>query len=172
MALLAGALGVAAFLGSARDGSRRLDERAFDVIRAKEAEAAPSFELEDLNGRPVRLEDFRGRVVVLGASPAATKCGKWDSWRGHLGDRDLVVVAVNYQEALGPVQAFVRELGVSFPVLLDPAGAVAALYRVQALPSTYLIDRDGVLAGLAVGYRAWEAPEAGAYLRELMTARR
>lgn len=87
-----------------------------------------------------------------------------------LGDRGLTVVAVNVKEGRAAVEGFVRELGLTVPVLLDSSGEVGDRYRLQALPTTYFIGRDLTLAGLALGYRDWESAGARAYLAELLAA--
>ena len=174
-ALLVSALAAAAFLGTVRDGVGRGSTRPFDVIRAKAVEPAPAFELRDLAGRVVRLDDFRGRVVVLNfwatwCEPCREEMPAMMRLARDLGDRGLVVVAVNVKEGPRAVEAFVRELGLTLPVLLDSTGEVGERYRLRALPTTYFIGRDGTLAGLALGYRDWESAGARAYLAELLAA--
>jgi cytochrome c biogenesis protein CcmG, thiol:disulfide interchange protein DsbE len=171
--LLGGALAAAALLGSARDGARPAGPRGFDVVRAKDVEPAPDFALTALDGSRVRLRDLRGRVVLLNfwatwCAPCRDEMPALARLGVELGDRGLAVLAVNHQEAPDVVAAFARELGVTVPVLLDSAGDVAERYRVQALPTTYLIGRDGTLAGVVLGYRRWDAPDARAYLEELL----
>ncbi|MGH2587647.1 MAG: peroxiredoxin family protein, partial [Dehalococcoidia bacterium] len=68
-----------------------------------------------------------------------------------LHDRGLEIVAVDLQEAEGPVQGFVDEFGMSFPVLFDRSGEVARTYRVNQLPGTMIIDRDGVIRATKYG---------------------
>lgn len=108
---------------------------------------ALDFELTDLSGKPVRLSDLRGHPVVVNF---------WATWCGpcrlempllqKYADRfpqDLQILAVNDGEAKGEVQKFVDELGLKFNILLDPAEKVTDLYRVQAFPSTFLLDAAG-----------------------------
>jgi peroxiredoxin len=80
------------------------------------------------------------------------------------------VVAVNYQEPVRAVQAYVRELGVTFPILRDAEGQVARELHGPGLPATFLIGRDGAVIGTALGYRDWNAPEARAFISELLAA--
>jgi len=174
--LLIGALAGAAYLGSGRDAARSDAASAFEVARANASEPAPDFELSDLEGRRVRLQDFRGRVVFLNfwatwCVPCREEFPAMVALSRDLGEQGLAVVAVNFQEDREPVAAFAREFGVPFPVLLDPAGEAARLYRVQALPTTVFVDRQGMLAGTALGYRAWQTRAARAWLRELLVAR-
>ena len=68
----------------------------------------------------------------------------------------LVLLGVNLREANNPVQSFADEFGISYPVLLDRDGQVANTWRIggpnQGLPSTYFIDRSGVVRKVVFGY--------------------
>ncbi len=134
-----------------------LDNRTVEVDRP-----APDFLLTTLGGERLRLSDFRGKTVVLNFW--ATWCppcrrempdfqALWEE-RGPDGPDDLVILAVNLisQDARADVRAFVREFGVSFPVLFDTSGdAVSRRYGVRALPATFFIDRDGIVRTTALG---------------------
>jgi hypothetical protein len=82
------------------------------------------------------------------------------------------VLAVNVQEGPGAVRAFVRELKLTFPVVLDPKGTYAVAYAVRGLPVTYLIDRKQILVGRAVGAREWDSKDGRAYIRALLGEQR
>lgn len=76
-------------------------------------------------------------------------------------DRGLVILAVSLDR--GPqsaVEAFVRQLNLTFPVLLDPAKKIANIYRVYGLPTTYLIDRYGYIVVREYGGRDWNSEMA------------
>ena len=123
---------------------------------------APDFFLRTLNGRSVRLSDYRGKTVVLNF---------WASWcppcrrempdfqtlweeRGPSGPDDLVILAVNLlpEDTIAAAEGFVDEFGLTFPILLDTSrGEVAQRYGVQALPATFFIDRDGIVRTTALG---------------------
>ncbi|PYM60867.1 MAG: hypothetical protein DMD79_14760 [Candidatus Rokuibacteriota bacterium] len=177
--LMAGVVSMAALLVvAARWGDTRrgpAGSEAFDVMRLHPTEPAPPFQLPDLEGRPVRLEDLRGRVVLMNF---------WASWCGPCRDeipaiealsrefrsRGLTVLAVDYREADPIVGGFVREFGLTVPVLLDRDGAVGERYRVVALPATFVVDRQGALVGAALGFRDWTSAAARTYVAELLTA--
>jgi peroxiredoxin len=77
---------------------------------------------------------------------------------------------VNYQESRAEAQAFGEGLHLTFPVLLDPKGAVTRSYAVRALPVTYLIDRDGKVLWKATGRRDWDGPHGRAYFDRVLAA--
>jgi peroxiredoxin len=118
--------------------------------------AAPDFRLARLGGGELRLSDLRGKVVILNF---------WASWCGpcrqempefvrlYAADqgRGLEIVAVDLQEAEGPVRDFLDEFGARFPVAFDRSGQVARAYRVNQLPVTLIVDRDGVIRATKYG---------------------
>lgn len=108
---------------------------------------------------PVRLSAYRGRVVVLNF---------WASWCGpcreempefqrefaaHPHGEGPVIIAVNVLalDARQPAEAFIDEMGVTFPVAFDETGEVAEHYRVRGLPSTFFIDPEGVVRRATYG---------------------
>lgn len=119
---------------------------------------APDFTLETLNGGQATLSELRGQVVIVNV---------WASWCGpcrmempafkdvyaEYKERGLVILAVNStsQDTRSAVEEFVAEYQLPFPILLDTEGTAARLYRVSALPSTFFIGRDGVIAKVVIG---------------------
>jgi peroxiredoxin len=85
----------------------------------------------------------------------------------ELKDEGFTIVAVNSQEPLEQVSAFVDDMGMSFPVLLDSTGRVGAAYGVRAIPTTYIIDPQGAIRGRMVGTRDWYSPEIISAAKEL-----
>ena len=114
------------------------------------------FELPDVYGRTVRLSDYRGKVVLLNFW--ATWCGycieemPWfmefaEAFRG----RGFAVIGVALdEEGLDVVKPFVEEMGVSYPVVIGD-WKLAFEYNALALPTTWLIDREGATAGFHKG---------------------
>jgi len=83
-------------------------------------------------------------------------------------DRGLTVLAMNIKEDRATVARWVKEKGVTVPVLLDSDGAVTAAYRVTGTPTVVLIGRDGQLIGRAVGPRGWMTSSGRALLNALV----
>lgn len=118
--------------------------------------AAPDFVLRRLDGGDQRLSDLRGSVVVLNfwatwCQPCRVEMPEFVRLYDALRDRGLVIVAVDMQEAEEPVQRFVDEFGIRFPVLFDRTGEVGRTYRANKLPVTLIIDRDGVIRAVHPG---------------------
>jgi peroxiredoxin len=123
--------------------------------------AAPDFELPDLHGQPHRLSDLRGRVVFLNlwttwCPPCREEMPAMEALHRRLRARGLVVLAVsqdtNGAEAVAP---FVAEMGLSFPVLLDPDGRLSTRYGVTGYPETFIIDRNGNVVHHTIGPADW-----------------
>jgi cytochrome c biogenesis protein CcmG, thiol:disulfide interchange protein DsbE len=119
---------------------------------------APDFELMSPDGNPLRLSDLRGRPVILNL---------WASWcppckaempalenvhRQYEGD-GLVVLGVNmtYQDSVQDAVQFLADEGLTFPIVMDVDGSVGRRYQMRALPTTFFIDRSGVIHSLEVG---------------------
>lgn len=88
-------------------------------------------------------------------------------WRQHR-DRPFLLVAVSLDRDTESVPPFVASHGLTFPVVLDPEMKVGDRYRVRALPSTFVVDRGGNLAALALGPRAWDSGAAHAVVDGLL----
>lgn len=84
-------------------------------------------------------------------------------------DHGFVIVAISIDagDAAG-VAAFVKKLGLTFPIGLDPKLEVANRFTVRALPSSFLIDRDGNTVAVALGPRAWDGTAAHAVIESLV----
>ncbi len=117
---------------------------------------APDFTLQSLDGQAVALSDYRGQVVLLNfwatwCEPCKLEMPAFDEVQQSVGPQGLQVLAVNFDEPAAVVQAFQDELGLTFPLLLDPGAVVQRLYRVVGYPTSYWIDRDGQVAAMHVG---------------------
>jgi peroxiredoxin len=117
---------------------------------------APDFELELLGGKPFRLADTRGKVIVLDFF--ATWCGpclqampQVDKVTQEFRDRGVQLVAVNLQESPKDISAMLQRHKMSLTVALDRDGAVADKYGATAIPQTVIIDRDGTIARVFIG---------------------
>lgn len=123
---------------------------------------APDFSLNDLNGKPVKLSDFRGRVVLLNFW--ATWCNvcvdEMDSLNRayrDMKDKGFVVIAISIDQSKKAVSEFVRLKGLEFPVLLDPEKEVYFdRYAVFGLPASFLIDKKGNIRERYIGEEDWQ----------------
>ncbi|MBI2886867.1 MAG: redoxin domain-containing protein [Chloroflexi bacterium] len=117
---------------------------------------APDFKLETLDGQRVSLRDFRGRPVMLNfwatwCPPCRSEMPDMENVYGELKSKDLVILAVNVQEARAPVDKFVQQFGLTFPILMDFNGDVVQQYGVISLPTSYFIDKEGRISSFSFG---------------------
>ena len=121
-----------------------------------EGKLAPNFLLETLEGGEMRLSDLRGQAVVINFWATWCKpCRKeipelvdaYNSYR----DRGLIILGVNLQEGKGIVRPFAEEFGMKFPIPIDRDGEVGDSYRILGLPTTYFVDRGGVVRSVFTG---------------------
>ena len=118
---------------------------------------APDFVLRNAEGQLVKLSDLRGKVVWVNFwATWCVPCKKelpdiqkiYDEKRGD----GLEVLAVNWQEDLATAQAFFSSRDLRLPLLLDQSGSVYEQYRLQGLPDSFFIDRDGKIAAFQFGF--------------------
>jgi len=84
----------------------------------------------------------------------------------------FVVIGLSIDaEGASVVKPFVKEHGLTFPIGLDPKIAIAEKFDVRALPSTFLIDKDGKILAMALGPRVWNSSEAHTLVRTLIASR-
>lgn len=111
---------------------------------------APDFELQTLSGETVRLSDFRGKRVMVNF---------WATWcppcRAEMPDmekfynaKDVEILAVNLTDtetSIGAIENFVDEFELTFPILLDSNLDVSFLYKIQPIPTTFMVDSNGII---------------------------
>lgn len=144
------------------------------ALQAKELSGpAPDFALTTLDGEKVKLSDLKGHVVMINF---------WASWCGPcrqemplLNDiyasykkAGFVLLGVNLDESAEDAKAFLKKTPVNFPVLIDSKGQVADLYKNQAMPSSYFVDRKGDLVYLHQGYRPGEEEDYKKVIKKLL----
>ena len=147
---------------------------------------APDFAVADEQGETVTMATYAGKVVLLNV---------WATWCGPcreempsmqlLYDRfsreDFEIAAISV-DALpdrtddqgnpgGDPLAFARELGLTFPVLLDPAGEIQRIYGATKVPESFLIGRDGVIYKKVAGSTDWNSPTNVELVRRLVEGR-
>jgi peroxiredoxin len=142
-------------------------------------QTAPDFALRDLDGRTVRLSDYRGQVVLINfwatwCVPCAAELPHLQRlYEQHQGE-GLVILAISMDgpESVAAVGPQVRQYGLTFPVLLDQETRVVGIYNPKrTAPFTAIIDRGGALARSRAGYSAGDEVALEAELVSLLAAR-
>ena len=151
-----------------------LDEtiRELDLIRPSRRKVAEDFTLKMPDGKSFRLSDQRGKTVIVNfwatwCPPCREEMPAMERlYQQHKG-RGLVLVAVSLDADPAVVAPYVRENKFTFPIALDPKSEIASKYGVRALPSSFVIDREGTMTALALGPRHWDNAAAHALVEAL-----
>ncbi len=172
---------IAAGMGSKTAQAAELEELmgALGMTLIINRDEAPDFTLKNLEGKKVKLSDFRGKVVMLNFMD--TGCHWCRKEMPHLqklhekySDRDFAIVVV-FQDRKGAsvVAPFMKKSGYTFAIssgLLDSTGEVGNRYGVTGTPMTWLIDREGRALGLGYGYRDWFSQPAIDLIEKLLAS--
>jgi cytochrome c biogenesis protein CcmG, thiol:disulfide interchange protein DsbE len=150
---------------------------------------APDYRVITLGGEPVRIADYRGKVVLLNVwATWCEPCRKempsmerlYEIVRAMPGGEDFEILAVSIDAArerpnpiLGGVssadlQAFADELGLTFPIVHDPGGGIQRAYQTTGVPESFLIGKDGIIYKKHTGEAVWDAPPNVELIRSLL----
>ena len=120
-----------------------------DAMNAGNAASAPNWELKDLDGKTVRSSDFKGKVVVLDfwatwCGPCRAEIPNFVALRKKYAPEGLVVIGASVDEGgASTVKPFTQKLGVNYPVVLVDKKLQQAFGGIEAIPTTFIIDRTG-----------------------------
>lgn len=135
---------------------------------------APRFQARTLSGKPFRLSDLRGQVVLLdfwmiGCPPCRIEMPELQKLYRKYADKGLRIIGVTQMDPTPQqAKAALKELGVTYPAVLDPGNKIAERYRLEAHPTTVLIDRQGIVRQVNTGYLKGEEKEIEAAIRRLL----
>jgi len=143
--------------------------------RPDEGHLAPDFSLKTLEGKTVRLSELRGKKVVLinfwatWCPPCRLEMPTMQQIYSEYKSKGFEILAVNIErDANEEIQDFVKELRLTFPVLLDPDMKVTRKYRLIGLPVSMLIDRQGIIRSKDIGYHDWTNKESRKLVESLL----
>lgn len=147
--------------------------KTLDLAGYPPGEKPPQFSGRTPEGQTVSLAGLRGRVILLNfwatwCPPCKEEMPVFEQLHRDFAAQGLTVLGVNVREGIPAIQGYAKDLGLTFPVVLDPKGKIQALYGVIGLPTTFLVGRDGRAAARAVGPREWGSAEARALIQALL----
>jgi cytochrome c biogenesis protein CcmG, thiol:disulfide interchange protein DsbE len=150
----------------------------FAVLRPGNAglapgDSVPDFSLTDLSGRPVRLADYQGKVVVLNfwatwCPPCVEEMPSLKRFNDEFASRGVVVLAVSEDDDEQALRRFIDTHQIRFTVARDPGRKVAASYQTYKYPETYILDRRGKLLRKIVGPEDWSSEAMRAYFQGII----
>ena len=122
-------------------------------IGTKLGQYAPDFQTEYLNGGKFKLSELRGQPVILNF---------WATWcppcvrempllQKLYDEGNIPVIGINLQEDKKTIEAFIKKLNVTFPIVLNKDGSAEAMYNILLKPTTYFIDKNGIVVDKKYG---------------------
>ena len=144
---------------------------SFGVQRLEKMKAPP-FSLKGLDGKKVVLKDLKGMPIIL--TFWATWCSPCKEELPTLGrfaegkkDQLTILTMAIDGEDKKKVRRFIEENRINLTVLLDEKEQTARTYKVRMVPTSFVINRDGMMIGVIMGQRDWSVPEAWTTIKEL-----
>jgi peroxiredoxin len=146
-----------------------------DDARPEEGHLAPDFALKTLDGKTMRLSELRSKKVVLinfwatWCPPCRLEMPTMQKIYSEYKGRGFEIFAINIEpDAKEEIREFMKELRLTFPVLLDHDMKVTRKYRLIGLPVSFLIDRQGIIRTKDVGYHDWTDKESRRQVESLL----
>ena len=135
--------------------------------------ATPPLALADPEGRAYRLEDYRGKVVLVNfwatwCEPCREEMPSMNRLRASLAGRSFEVLAVNLAESESRIRRFIEQVPLGFPVLMDRDSAAAKNWQARVLPISFLIGPDGRIRYSVVGGIDWTQDQVRKAILALM----
>ena len=129
-----------------------------------------------LDGKPVRLADLRGKIVVLNfwatwCPPCVEEAASLNQLQQHIAPLGATILGVSVDDDASAYDDFLREHSVAFPTYRDPTKQISLSYGTTMFPETYVIDRDGKIDRKIVGPQDWTSPAMLAYFDSILKTR-
>ena len=125
------------------------------AVGTRPGQIAPQFITDTIDGETVSLTEFRGKPVVLNfwaswCGPCRVETPHFQRFSEEMGDA-ITVIGVNQQERPEKIEPFIDEFGVTYPIWLDLNGRISQTYEIFGLPTTYILDQNGVIVAILPG---------------------
>lgn len=119
--------------------------------------AAPNFTLKSGSGKNIKLSELRGQVVMINfwaswCGPCRQEMPVLDQLYQRYKDLGFTVLGVNVDEHPEQAKSLLKDVPVTFPILFDSENSVSKLYNIKGMPTTVLVDRNGNMRHLYMGY--------------------
>ena len=125
---------------------------------------APDFTLADIKGKTWTLSDLRGKVVFVNfwatwCAPCIEEMPSMQKLYSRLSKDQFEMLAVLSKDDLAKAEKFAAKLGITMPILNDPASTIGPKYGLTGLPDTFIVDKRGIVREKFIGPRQWDAPK-------------
>ena len=135
---------------------------------------APNFRLKNLRGQEDSLTAHSGKVVFVNfwatwCTPCKAEMPSMEALYHDFKDQGFEILAISSDiEGQSVVDPFVKDYELSYPVLLDPDFYLADKYLIRSVPTTVLVDQNGIITHKIVGARDWNSPESRDLIKRLL----
>lgn len=146
----------------------------FSVSAISVGETVPSFKARTIDGsKSVALEDYRGKVVLLDfwaswCPPCLKSLPKYNDLRREIGTSNFEIVAINVDENTDDARKFLQKHPVSYPIAKDPKGILPGVFGVKAMPTSYLIDKNGVVQYVHTAFKEGDIDKLKVEIQKLI----
>lgn len=150
---------------------------AFSQAVSQATVTAPDFRLtgQTMSGQSqeINLNDYRGQIVYIDfwaswCQPCRKSFGWMNKMQALYGKEGFKVIAINLDEEREKAEKFLKQVPASFDVAYDPQGNTAEAYRVRAMPSSYLVDKNGRVVHANLGFRGNDEGNLETIIRTLI----
>lgn len=156
--------GILLFSLGCEQGDFKVDSSQTPPVGPRVGFQAPDFSVATLDGQNLSLSDYRGKVVMLNfwatwCIPCRTEMPSMERLYARYGGSSFEILAISGGEDESAVRPFVDDFKLNFPIALDSPMDIYNAYKVTAIPSTYLVNRDGVITHRFFGAVEWDEEE-------------
>jgi len=134
------------------------------------------FTLSLLSGGNASLSDYKGKVVILNfwatwCPPCRAEMPSMETLYQRFNSQGLEILAVDIGENANTVRQFIQNNKYTFPVMLDSNSRISRIYGIEAIPTSYILDREGKIAARVVGSISWDTPQVFAAFQAFLAGR-
>jgi peroxiredoxin len=129
-----------------------------NAYAVEKGNTAPNFTLKSRSGENLKLSEFRGEVVMINfwaswCGPCRQEMPELESLYQRYKPMGFTLLGINVDDQIKNADKMLKQIPVSFPVLYDSEHKVSDLYKVAAMPTTILLDRNGTIHDIHLGYQ-------------------
>ena len=123
---------------------------------------APDFSLKDINDKTISAASLKGNVVLIGfwatwCPPCRSEMPAMNKLYREFRNKGFEVIAISKDRSVTYVKDYLSKTPVDFPILMDPENKASKAFRVFSLPTSFLVDRNGVILELFLGEEDWDS---------------
>jgi peroxiredoxin len=143
--------------GDAKANNEDNNKNTEEKIGLAKSNIAPDFTLNDMEGNPHTLTKYRGKVVLIDfwatwCPPCVVEIPHFVKLYNEYNEKGFVILGVSLDNDEKKLRDFVSDQAITYPILVN-GGQVSTIYAVQAIPTAYLLDKEGKIVKKFVGYR-------------------